>query len=57
MLPSSELSLPGLNATLRPYQLEGVKWMKYLRDHGMGGCLADDYGPGKDRADHSVALQ
>lgn len=47
MLPSSELSLPGLNATLRPYQLEGVKWMKYLRDHGMGGCLADDMGLGK----------
>lgn len=46
-LPSSELSLPGLNATLRAYQLEGVKWMKYLHDNGMGGCLADDMGLGK----------
>lgn len=46
-LGSEPLPLPGLSATLRPYQLEGVKWMKYLHDHDMGGCLADDMGLGK----------
>ena len=37
----------GLKADLRPYQEEGVKWLKYLYDNGMGGCLADDMGLGK----------
>ncbi|MGN1233694.1 MAG: SNF2-related protein, partial [Candidatus Cryptobacteroides sp.] len=37
----------GLNATLRPYQEYGVKWLNYLYDNGMGGCLADDMGLGK----------
>ncbi len=46
-LATQPLPLPGLSATLRPYQLEGVKWMKYLHDHNMGGCLADDMGLGK----------
>lgn len=36
-----------LKADLRPYQSEGVKWMQYLYDNGMGGCLADDMGLGK----------
>lgn len=36
-----------LNATLRPYQREGVKWIKYLYDNNLGGCLADDMGLGK----------
>lgn len=36
-----------VNATLRPYQNEGVKWMKYLYDNKLGGCLADDMGLGK----------
>lgn len=36
-----------LKAQLRPYQAEGVKWMQYLYDNGMGGCLADDMGLGK----------
>lgn len=38
---------PGLTATLRPYQQEGVKWMDYLRRNNMGGVLADDMGLGK----------
>jgi superfamily II DNA or RNA helicase len=46
-LADMEVALPRLNATLRPYQYEGVKWMKYLHDNGMGGCLADDMGLGK----------
>ena len=36
-----------LKADLRPYQKEGVKWLKYLYDNDMGGCLADDMGLGK----------
>jgi SNF2 family DNA or RNA helicase len=36
-----------VNATLRNYQKEGVKWINYLYDNNMGGCLADDMGLGK----------
>jgi Superfamily II DNA/RNA helicases, SNF2 family len=36
-----------LKAELRPYQKEGVKWLEYLYDNDMGGCLADDMGLGK----------
>ncbi|HEL3196699.1 TPA: DEAD/DEAH box helicase [Stenotrophomonas maltophilia] len=37
----------GLVATLRPYQLEGLSWLQYLRQQGLGGVLADDMGLGK----------
>jgi superfamily II DNA or RNA helicase len=37
----------GLTATLRPYQLEGYKWMARLAAWGAGACLADDMGLGK----------
>jgi superfamily II DNA or RNA helicase len=37
----------GLGLTLRPYQLEGVAWLQYLREHGLAGILADDMGLGK----------
>ncbi|WP_341963895.1 DEAD/DEAH box helicase [Pseudomonas sp. RC10] len=37
----------GLNATLRPYQLEGLSWMQALRELEVGGVLADDMGLGK----------
>lgn len=37
----------GLNATLRPYQLEGFNWLNFLRKAGLGGILADDMGLGK----------
>ncbi|MGG6315832.1 DEAD/DEAH box helicase [Stenotrophomonas geniculata] len=37
----------GLHATLRPYQLEGLSWLQYLRQQGLGGVLADDMGLGK----------
>ena len=33
--------------TLRPYQLDGVAWMQFLREHGLAGILADDMGIGK----------
>lgn len=36
-----------LTATLRPYQLQGVSWLRFLRDAGLGGVLADDMGLGK----------
>ncbi|WP_207810296.1 MULTISPECIES: SNF2-related protein, partial [unclassified Pseudomonas] len=37
----------GLNATLRPYQLEGLSWMQSLRQLEVGGILGDDMGLGK----------
>ncbi|WP_209561040.1 DEAD/DEAH box helicase [Frigoribacterium sp. PvP032] len=36
-----------LTATLRPYQLEGFRWLAFLYEHGLGGVLADDMGLGK----------
>lgn len=36
-----------LQATLRPYQKEGVAWMWFLYSLDLGGCLADDMGLGK----------
>ena len=32
---------------LRDYQRDGLAWMCFLRDFGLGGCLADDMGLGK----------
>ena len=37
----------GLAVQLRPYQLEGLAWLQYLRTQGLGGILADDMGLGK----------
>ncbi len=36
-----------LQATLRPYQATGVKWLWLLQTLGLGACLADDMGLGK----------
>jgi len=36
-----------LKATLRPYQEDGVSWLLFLTELGLGGCLADDMGLGK----------
>ncbi len=36
-----------LNATLRPYQRDGVKWLWFMTTLGLGACLADDMGLGK----------
>lgn len=46
-LSSKRLSIKGLKAKLRDYQKEGVKWLTYLYNNNMGGCLADDMGLGK----------
>ncbi|MEP7099173.1 MAG: SNF2-related protein, partial [Burkholderiales bacterium] len=37
----------GLGLTLRPYQLHGLAWLQYLREHQLAGILADDMGLGK----------
>lgn len=36
-----------LHATLRPYQIEGYKWLTRLSTIEAGACLADDMGLGK----------
>ncbi len=38
---------PTLQAQLRPYQLEGYRWLRRLAQLGLGACLADDMGLGK----------
>ncbi|HEV8320553.1 MAG TPA: DEAD/DEAH box helicase [Myxococcota bacterium] len=38
---------PGFEGTLRPYQKEGLGWLRFLERVGFGGCLADDMGLGK----------
>lgn len=37
----------GLNASLRPYQQEGLNWLNFLTEYGFSGILADDMGLGK----------
>jgi non-specific serine/threonine protein kinase len=41
--------VPGrdLQAVLRPYQVEGVRWLSFMTELGLGACLADDMGLGK----------
>ncbi|HEX2133945.1 MAG TPA: SNF2-related protein [Actinophytocola sp.] len=36
-----------LHATLRDYQLRGLRWLARMTALGLGGCLADDMGLGK----------
>ena len=43
-----KVELPeNLHATLRPYQIEGFDWLKFLYTNHLGGILADDMGLGK----------
>lgn len=42
-----ETGFPNINAKLREYQEYGYKWLSYLIDNNLGGCLADDMGLGK----------
>ena len=37
----------GLAVELRPYQLDGFRWLAFLYAHRLGGILADDMGLGK----------
>jgi SNF2 family DNA or RNA helicase len=36
-----------LKGTLRPYQVTGYNWLRFLYEHKLGACLADDMGLGK----------
>lgn len=36
-----------LQATLRPYQYDGLNWLNFMDDFNFGACLADDMGLGK----------
>lgn len=42
-----EAKPPGLEATLRPYQAVGARWLHFVTRLGLGACLADDMGLGK----------
>ncbi len=45
---ASEAEVPKtLRAELRPYQLDGFRWLSRLSRWGAGACLADDMGLGK----------
>jgi superfamily II DNA or RNA helicase len=39
--------LGDLETVLRPYQKQGVAWLRFLRTNGFGGILADEMGLGK----------
>ncbi len=39
--------LGNLEPVLRPYQKQGVAWLRFLRENGFGGILADEMGLGK----------
>jgi superfamily II DNA or RNA helicase len=47
LVPPAVAAPAGLTATLRPYQLNGLAWMRRLRELNIGGILADDMGLGK----------
>lgn len=42
-----DIEPPNVKAQLREYQEYGFKWLAYLMDNNLGGCLADDMGLGK----------
>jgi len=46
IIPSCPVPI-GLQATLRPYQVEGFQWLSFLHEQRLGGILADDMGLGK----------
>jgi superfamily II DNA or RNA helicase len=47
-MPVEAINQPdGLQASLRPYQLQGYAWMNHLANNKLGGILADDMGLGK----------
>jgi superfamily II DNA or RNA helicase len=45
--PEPQQEPRSLKAELRPYQRAGLGWLQFLREAGIGGCLADDMGLGK----------
>lgn len=47
ILQAEYVSSDLLKATLRPYQIDGVKWLLSHFNSNLGACLADDMGLGK----------
>ena len=50
MLPDSMKSVTcssNFCTRLRPYQQTGLNWLNYMKELGLGACLADDMGLGK----------
>jgi non-specific serine/threonine protein kinase len=45
--PTEDSTPDNLRATLRPYQRQGLAWLKFMTQMGLGACLADDMGLGK----------
>ncbi|MEV4090315.1 SNF2 helicase-associated domain-containing protein, partial [Nonomuraea fuscirosea] len=45
--PADAVRPDGLAATLRDYQLAGLRWLARMTSLGLGACLADDMGLGK----------
>jgi SNF2 family DNA or RNA helicase len=45
--PKPVVAPKGLGVQLRPYQLQGLAWLQYLREQRLAGILADDMGLGK----------
>lgn len=43
----AEQEPPTFHGELRPYQREGLGWLRFLEEFHFGGCLADDMGLGK----------
>ena len=44
---TKEVDIPQIAGDLRPYQIDGVKWLSILYKYSLGGILADDMGLGK----------
>jgi superfamily II DNA or RNA helicase len=47
LVPLEPEHLGSLEGILRPYQKEGVYWLRFLSRNGLGGILADEMGLGK----------
>jgi superfamily II DNA or RNA helicase len=47
LVPLEPEPLGPLEGILRPYQKEGVYWLRFLSRNGLGGILADEMGLGK----------
>ncbi|MBK8698116.1 MAG: SNF2 helicase associated domain-containing protein [Saprospiraceae bacterium] len=47
-LEETDFEVPNtIQALLRPYQIEGARWLAHHHANGLGACLADDMGLGK----------
>jgi SNF2 family DNA or RNA helicase len=44
---AEEAAPAGFQGELCPYQVRGYSWLAFLKQWGLGACLADDMGLGK----------